>query len=379
MKHPLKVVALLLLVVLLYCSNQSKSSTKSHEVPMPGMYYWKTTFSFTKQDRATADAAGIQQLFVRAFDVQWNPTKQKAIPVAPLVLPDYWGDNLYLQGLGITPVVFIENTVFQNELDLNTLATNIGDALTALEERLVNHLAMPEPPLEGYPFDYDYIDSIESIQSELLAEKMQHWQIDCDWTPSTRDQYFQFLRSLKQMFPEKNISATIRLHQYRDRQENGIPPVQKGLLMCYNMAPVQLANTQDAIFDYSLLSGYLQAPTYPLPLDAALPIFHWGAAFQQDEFVGIVPSFTPNTSSPLADAKKPAAFHLIQSDTMINQRLLRAGDLVRLDGADSEELAQAVELLRKKTEIQQLHFFDWQTSKLKPLNVPQLITTFYNR
>ncbi len=375
MKFAYGAIALILSAAVLFLACQ-KAVVGAEVPPLPGVYYWKTTFSFTQQDRIAAQNAGIQQLFVRAFDVQWNPTQQAAIPVAPLRLPSYSDDDLHIHDLSITPVVFIDNKVFQNEVNLRVLATHIGDALVALEESIINNLATPDRPLEAHPNNYAYADSMRTIQSEQLAQQMLYWQIDCDWTPSTRDLYFQFLEKLQELFPKKNISATIRLHQYRDRKENGIPPVKKGLLMCYNMAPVQLANTQDAIFDLGLLSGYLQADPYPLSLEAALPIFHWGAAFQQDEFAGIVPAFTPNP--PLADAKKPAAFHLIKSDTLIQQRLLRAGDLVRLDGADAEELAQAVELLRQKTEIKQLHFFDWQPAKLEPLHISQLITTFYN-
>lgn len=46
-------------------------------------------------------------------------------------------------------------------------------------------------------------------------ENVKEIQIDCDWTASTQEAYFEFLHYLKEKAKDKQIqlSATIRLHQ----------------------------------------------------------------------------------------------------------------------------------------------------------------------
>lgn len=74
--------------------------------------------------------------------------------------------------------------------------------------------------------------------------------MDCDWTPATKDRYFNFLREVKRQQPTVLLSVAVRLHQYRDRTSSGIPPADRGLLMCYNMAPVQERAPANAIYDW---------------------------------------------------------------------------------------------------------------------------------
>lgn len=110
------------------------------------------------------------------------------------------------------------------------------------------------------------IDRFTEDNPELKA--ITSLQIDCDWTPRTRSAYFRLLSTNKRERPELDLSVIVRLHQYRDREANGIPPADRGLLMCYNMPPVQQRQTRDAIYDEAILKGYLKAPAYPIPLDA---------------------------------------------------------------------------------------------------------------
>lgn len=248
-----------------------------------------------------------------------------------------------------------------------------------MEEELVQNATAPLAAEEIKPYDYEYEYTLQTKLQAEIAQDMNQWQIDCDWTPSTQEAYFDFLKLLQEIAPAKTISATIRLHQYRDRQANGIPPVKKGLLMCYNMAPVHDINTKNAIFDLSLLSGYLKTEQpYPISLDAALPIFSWVAAFQQSEFVGIFNNFNPADYPPNDSSKGQIA--ILKADTTLQNKLLRAGDLIRFDGPkDQKVLADAVHLLRQKSEIEQLHFFDWQPQSFQQFQIKTLISSFYNQ
>lgn len=372
-------LALLAAVAILGSQSTNPNLTKPFSAnESPGIYYWKTHFSFSPQDRALAQDHGLQQLFVRAFDVQWSPSQNDALPVAPISFPSWEQTPLHLDGLKITPVVFIDNRVFQSGVDKLKLAKNICKALEQMEKSLLQSLAPPPPNEEENPYDYEYQYKAQEIQQKKLAQKMDQWQIDCDWTPSSRQAYFDFLTLLQKTAPKKNISVTIRLHQYRDREANGIPPVEKGLLMCYNMAPAHDINTQNAIFDLSLLKGYLKAPPYPFALDAALPIFEWAAAFKQSEFVGIFKDFNLQNTT----AKKSPQGHIaiLDKDTTLQNKLLRAGDQIRFDGPQNQKaLEDAIAILRHKTEIEQLHFFDWQPDAIQHFQLNKLFSSFYKQ
>ena len=325
------------LMIFTTCEKPLSNGTNS---PNPGVYYWQTTWEFDAKDADLAKSIGLNQLYLRLFDLDWDYNRKETLPKGKIALPD---SLRALNGLTLTPVVFIVNRVFREEANPEGLAEKVGEAIDRITE---NH-----PPLASAP----------------------RWQIDCDWTPGTRDAYFSFLRKLQSLHPTKTLSVTVRLHQYRDRTTNGIPPVTEGLLMCYNMEPVSKRQIKNAIYNLSLMSGYLKAPPYPLPLDAALPLFEWGAAFREDQFLGITaPPASMNTESMGNNQ------FLLLRDTTSGGRFLRAGDEIRYDGPESKEnLYRGIQLLRQKPEIRDLLFFDWQPDLMDKFGTKSLTEDFY--
>ena len=105
----------------------------------------------------------------------------------------------------------------------------------------------------------------------------QEIQIDCDWTASTRDDYFNFLKELKKL-TGKNITSTLRLHQVPDRKNTGVPPVEKVYLMCYSTSSPLENSDKNSILDIPTLKSYLQnLDKYPIKdVAIALPIYSWG-------------------------------------------------------------------------------------------------------
>ena len=45
------------------------------------------------------------------------------------------------------------------------------------------------------------------------------------------------------------MSATIRLHQVKYRADTGVPPVDRGMLMAYNLLPPDQAGERSSILD----------------------------------------------------------------------------------------------------------------------------------
>lgn len=336
----MRLLPLLLLTVLMTtCSGPEPGAPSGSG---PGVYYWKTSWKISAADQAELRRAGVRQLFLRFFDVDWDFNQAEARPRGILQLPD----SLTLDSaLAITPVVFIVERVFRQDVDVADLAERIGRTITGL-----------------------------SAQHPVLA-RAARWQIDCDWTPTSRDRYFAFLEALQKKNPKLTINVTVRLHQYRERVENGVPPVPEGLLMCYNMEPVQNPETHNAIYREDLLRGYLKAPPYPIPLDVGLPIFEWGAAFRDERFLGITP---PPDSANTVFLPVSATHFLVRRDTTLGETFVRAGDLVRYDGAESARvLVTAAGLLRDRTEVRDLLLFDWEEKHLGKYKIPEIIGAFY--
>ena len=97
------------------------------------------------------------------------------------------------------------------------------------------------------------------------------WQIDADWNPSNRAAYFAFLRQFKSLLkPGDTLSVTIRLSQYRDRLQEGVPPADRGVLLTYGAGDPR--DPASRVLDPQLVAQYVHpGDRYPLPLDVALP------------------------------------------------------------------------------------------------------------
>ena len=127
------------------------------------------------------------------------------------------------------------------------------------------------------------IDELAGKICKLLASIYQNnlnkpyeIQFDCDWTETTKEKYFHLLKlaraRLNQFgFSTAKISATIRLYQCKYLFKTGVPPVDKGMLMCYNMGNLKNPGTKNFILESYELRKYISSlNTYPLQLDVAV-------------------------------------------------------------------------------------------------------------
>ncbi|MBO9593372.1 MAG: hypothetical protein J7599_10730 [Niabella sp.] len=281
--------------LLVLCFTGCKGNRKPRETER-AFYYWKTVFAPTAYEKQRADSLGITTLYIRLFDVVWNPVKKMPEPAAKLLVKD----TTWLLQKKIIPVVFITNECFyeQDSAQVAQLARNI----TGLADKLA-----AQNGFGSYP--------------EL--------QLDCDWSETTRDRYFQLLRAVKAANSKRTLSATIRLHQVKYKQSSGVPPVDRGLLMCYNMGDLQQEHVKNSIIDVQEFQRYIQRlSTYPLPLDAGLPLFSWIVIFDKGRFAGLI----RNTTAALENTpvfKQTGSGYLVQKDTMLEGRLVKTGQFLR--------------------------------------------------
>lgn len=280
-------------------------------------YYWKTVFHLSPTEKEALQQHGVQNLYVKFFDVDWNEGTQSAHPVAK---------SIFTQkppaGITVTPVVFITQEPLQ-KLDLpalTTLAKNISTLLS----------------------------SMGSNDSLPLSREVQ---LDCDWTANTKTAYFFLLNELKKQpfFQNKTVSATVRLHQLKFITQNGIPPVDKGLLMCYNMGNLRYPQTKNSIISEAELKKYTNnLEKYPLPLDVAFPIFDWYILFEGEQYKGLVRDFQPGE----ADAHKQRIE--FSKDTTIGGYAFKAGQWLRHEKSDLDVVRSCAQHISQKLRTPQL-------------------------
>lgn len=265
----------------------------SHTSDRNAFYFWQTNVSSFHWSDSTYKALNIDKLYLRFFDVDWNEQEKIPIPVSPLNF--YYSYNSPDTSAEIVPVVFITNETFRH-LDAEqsrALARNV-------HKKIMNKLFSLFENFSGYDYSW-WEQNPYNIKSKNFNEQakrdssysadLQHIreiQFDCDWTKTTRAQYFAFLDEVQKLFGDKLISSTIRLYQYKYPAEAGIPPVKRGMLMCYNAGNIRSTETTNSIFDKEEIMSYLDAKEYPVPLDYALPVFEWALLYQQGKLKSIL-------------------------------------------------------------------------------------------
>lgn len=274
-------------------------------------YYWKTVVRLSPKEKETLKHLGVSQLYVKLFDVVWDEESGSTKPVAKSLFPEQLPTTL-----AVTPVVFITQEPLQRlaKNDIDSLAKNIATLLaqTASTNKL-------------------------TLTNEV--------QLDCDWTAGTKDAYFYLLQQVKQQafFRRKTVSATIRLHQLKFISQNGVPPVDKGLLMCYNMGNLRQAQTRNSILDETELRKYINnLKTYPLPLDVALPVFDWWVLFEGDRYKGLLREFEPGE---VWEKKKHIEF---AADTVVNGYAFKSGQWLRHEAADAKDVQRCANLVSER-------------------------------
>lgn len=290
------------------------SSNEPKEIKR-GVYFWKTDFRLDEKEKVWIDQNKIRKLYIRFFDVDWNPQINSAVPVGNVSIT-----TRDLKTIEIIPVVFITNRTFKNIPDsiVPDLASNIHKKISA----------------KFSLFDSNSISEI---------------QIDCDWTQSTRNKYFLLLELLEKSYAVDHIeiTATIRLHQVKYARETGIPPVKSGALMFYNMSDVSNIRTKNSIYDENIAKNYLtNFSSYPLHLDVILPAFSWVCLFRHSKLVNLINDVNEREleQSPEFNRLNENYFVVRQTGRLKGVSFLK-GDYIRIEHITPGITLKAAELL----------------------------------
>jgi hypothetical protein len=268
-------------------------------------YYWKTVYRQNTAENAYLQHLHTRKLYVRMMDVDMDESGVNPVPVSPINFENRLPDTV-----AIVPVVFIVNNVLRH-----LSRTQLGD----LAHKMVRFA------------DGKVNQSGKSNYAEL--------QVDCDWTAETRDNYFYLLNQLKPLLQHKTLSATLRLHQVKNQRTSGVPPVNRVMLMCYNMGNLRKYGNQNSIIAVSELKKYMgdNLGSYPLKIDIGLPLFSWAVAFRDKAYVGIAKRIN-FINLNARDKFLSQGNNLYTAETDLPEYGLKKDDVVRWESAPVSEL-----------------------------------------
>jgi hypothetical protein len=298
---------LLFLILICVVAFFSCSREKKHAV---SFYYWKQDFGLSRAQESILELNKVKKLYVKFFDVTWNSRENKAIPISKIDFKKPAGKYK------IVPCIFIENQVFKQDLS-------------------------PEIASKVY----------ELIRKIAKTNKfsIQEIQIDCDWTDATRKAYFSFLSKLTALAKNKQlITSTLRLHQFKYPKKTGIPPVQKAVLMCYNMGKIDNQKTANSIISEAELKKYiLDSEEYPLPLDLALPSYHWGLIYRLGKLTLIVNDIDRNSIKSFKFSILGENKFRADSSFYFNNTYFCKNDILRIEESKPSTLMGCAQILQK--------------------------------
>jgi len=278
-------------------------------------YHWKQVLALEPCVRDLLEKARVGRLYVRFFDVDLD-ADGRAVPVSEL---EYRGG--LPERVRVVPVVFLAERVFRG---------------SGAPERLAGQVA----------------GKVERIASRCGFAQPREIQVDCDWTEGSRDRFFAFLRALKGSCPPgTTLSATLRLHQVKFREREGVPPIDRATLMLYNMGRIESPAAGNSIIDAGTFRAYADGlGDYPLSFDLALPIYQWGLVYRLDRLARIVNDLGEDEVAATGGAMKPMGDgrFLCLRGTHLGGAALFPGDLLRLEAADYPVVRECLGLAREK-------------------------------
>lgn len=300
----------IILISMVSCSSRHNDMVP---LPAPSVYYWKTVFKLDSIQKLFLKRHDIKKIYLRFFDVDLNE-QQVPIPMGTVQFESKVPSEIH-----IIPVVYIENHCLKEHCDLAQKIVSRVFTMASTNNMEINEL-----------------------------------QIDCDWNNRSRLLYFELLRDIKKLLDQRGhfvLSATIRLHQL----SQPAPPVDYGVLMCYNTGNIHDYNTANAILDTKEVHPFInnRLANYSLPLCAAYPTFGWKLLFEKGQFRTILREADLTDSTlyrRISDTKYivTRSHSVAVPDPNSFGLMIRAGDEVKIDEVSANTLLKVESMLEAK-------------------------------
>lgn len=218
----------------------------SNPYKQKGIYYWRTIFSLSDKEIDFVNNHDVKKIYVRFFDVDRDYKSNSKDDVKPNATLQF--NDSIPERIEIIPTVYI--------------TTGALDKMQLNEKEFAEKI-------------YKRIKAM--CRSNNI--KFKEIQLDCDWSKSNRDYFFNLCKEMKKCLdPTQSLSSTIRLHQLTQTP----PPVDKGVLMIYNTGNLMELTTENSIFSVKDIAPYLKdnrLSNYDLHLDVAYPTYGWSVVY----------------------------------------------------------------------------------------------------
>lgn len=310
-------------------------------------YFWKNSYFMSEKEEDVCDSLGVKKLYIKFFEVNFNE-ERGSFPEAKTGFWARYRESSYNE---VVPTVYLRNVVFMKSTkeELDILADNVNFLINKYSEERFR----------------------EGIE-------IKEYQMDCDWTLKTKDNYFYFLTKLKAL-SGKQISCTLRLYPYKYPDKMGVPPVDKVTLMCYNLLNPLQNPTKNSILDLSELKSYLNIDKkYPKHLDIALPVFSWAQVYHNGRFSEVM--YTNEQYLKSIWEQQNPLWYLVSRDTVIDDIYLRVGDKIKYEQNDAGKIKEAIRLLKKNIDFDKnttVVLFDLNDNQLQNFTNEEL-SSFYS-
>lgn len=237
-----------------------------------------------------------------------------------------------------------EEQNINEKLYIKVLDVNFSTKLELLKTNI------KETPKNFIPVIYITNETMKNVDYSLVSKailetlknyKFDEIQIDCDWSLSTRSNYFNLLEDLKEKL-NKKISATIRLHQIKYYRKTGIPPVDYGVLMYYNMSNIGDFNTKNSILDNEIAKKYhYNFDVYPLKLKLALPLYSQAIQFREEKAISLFEGVEEKDFNNDFEKLENNRYKVLNSH-YFKGRYIYKDDIFRLENSNEQDIKIAL-------------------------------------
>lgn len=331
----------------------SFQSCKKNEAKSVSFYHWKTKYSIGESEQGLLKKANSEKLYLRFFDLVYSQEENRVLPTATIQIAET--DSVH--SLQIIPVIYITNEVFQKDKDSAQIKFIANQTLKKILRLKEKHFK-------------------ENVEFPEI-------QIDCDWTVSTKEAYFSFLEALQKSeelihfaVNPMRFSATIRLHQVKFPEKTGIPPVDEGTIMFYNVGDLGSMDETNSILNIEKTASYLsRLQEYPLQYNVALPLFGWGVLYRDKKLVGILSDI--NEEQLQQNFTRTEDNWLVATeDTYINGNFIYKGDKLRTEDVSLSDFKNLQKLISKAAGREySVILYHINSTTLKNLDINEVLET----
>lgn len=328
---------LLQLAIILICL----SGCTDRQTNTLAFYSWKSKLTVQDADTAYLNRLGAQKIYVRMFDV--DDKGDGAFPTA-----DFTPDSNLVFSQETVPVIFITNKAM-----LQCPSNQIKELARKCAER------------------------IDTLYRSHFNKFPAEYQFDCDWTGKSKENYFNFLKHIRELRKEAQISCTIRLHQIKFSDKTGVPPVDKGTLMYYATSEPTDFDNRNTILNPEEAASYIkEIGSYPLHLNIALPLYSWGIVrnpFGQIKLINGVREATIAAQPSYYKQTGEGIYKILQSH-YLNGVWINKDYQLKVEEVSLKTLQEAAKQLRKKlpNENREIIFYHLDKEILKRYSTEQL-------